>query len=307
VNKFFVDTRLANTVDFYYPEPPDIKMKVPDKVKKCVVYLGVEASSDYGNETIYCGTGFFISTPSKISGKSFIYLVTAKHVCVELNKRKDFILRANSTQGKSIEVKIKSGEITWYFHPTDSAADVAITTINISPDLVDFSTLPASMFMTPDVLETRGIGAGDDVFVTGLFVYHKGNAKNIPIIRTGNIAMIPDERIATHDFGDMEAYLIEVWSIGGLSGSPVFALKPVESQKSMFYLIGFIQGHWNTKAATIIDTTIQDGKINADVNVGIAIVTPAQKILDIVYSEKLNSLRKLTEDSYIGSNSPTPD
>lgn len=43
--------------------------------------------------------------------------------------------------------------------------------------------------------------------------------------------MFPDERILTDNYGDMEAYLVEARSIGGLSGSPVFTTTLVEKER----------------------------------------------------------------------------
>jgi hypothetical protein len=69
----------------------------------------------------------------------------------------------------------------------------------------------------------------------------------------GNIAMIPTEPIETKDHGSMEAYLIEVRSMNGLSGSPVFVLNPIAgkiTKKGLFdtkwhlYLLGLNSGHW---------------------------------------------------------------
>lgn len=92
------------------------------------------------------------------------------------------------------------------------------------------------------------------VIITGLFSYHHGNKKNLPIVRTGTIAMIPDEMILTEKFGNMEGYLIECRSISGISGSPVFVLKPtsielnghqVLTSRVSLYLLGLIHGHWD--------------------------------------------------------------
>ena len=63
---------------------------------------------------------------------------------------------------------------------------------------------------------------GDEVFVVGLFRHRHGTQRNIPIVRVGNLAALTEEKVATNDFGLVDAYLIEARSIGGLSGSPVF-------------------------------------------------------------------------------------
>ena len=60
------------------------------------------------------------------------------------------------------------------------------------------------------------------MFSVGLFTKYFGRSNLIPIVRTGNIAMMPKEKVPLGSFGLTDAYLIEGRSIGGLSGSPIF-------------------------------------------------------------------------------------
>jgi len=69
--------------------------------------------------------------------------------------------------------------------------------------------------------ETWQPGLGDEVAVVGLYTSHHGLTKNIPIVRIGHIAMMPDEPVMSTR-GEVQAYLVEVKSIVGLSGSPVY-------------------------------------------------------------------------------------
>ena len=46
------------------------------------------------------------------------------------------------------------------------------------------------------------------------------------IVRTGNIASMPEEAVDLGSSGSQEVYLVESRSIGGLSGSPVFLSTP---------------------------------------------------------------------------------
>src|SRR6185295_16646813 len=101
----------------------------------------------------------------------------------------------------------------------------------------------------------------DDIYVVGLFAYRKGRHKNIPIVRSGIVAANPEgELIWDEDQGLWyTAYLIEVRSIGGLSGSPVFVSVsreraqdakmfldtwPPDSTRVLF-LIGLVRSHWS--------------------------------------------------------------
>jgi hypothetical protein len=139
-----------------------------------------------------------------------------------------------------------------------------------------------------EVISKENIGIGDEVFLTGLFVNHLGKKRNIPIVRVGNIAAMPEEAIATRN-GNMDAYLIEARSIGGLSGSPVFVhlagLRILGDQINIrphsWYWLGLMHGHWEFPLAAE-DVVVQDSATKEAVNMGIGIVVPSPKILEII-------------------------
>jgi hypothetical protein len=148
--------------------------------------------------------------------------------------------------------------------------------------------------VTEDVIEEYTIDTGDEIVITGMFFSHLGQQKNIPIVRIGNIAAMPDEPVPT-DRGLMEAYLVEARSIGGISGSPVFthmAIRPsstlttppgrkeIKASSKVHYLLGLVHGHYtiNTQEEWVAKTSQQVG----DMNAGIAIVVPATKIMETI-------------------------
>jgi hypothetical protein len=173
-------------------------MRIPDERLKRVVFIGIEVQSATTQTIKWCGTGFFISyRSSKIKSKdmSFFYLVTARHIVAEV-AGKIFYIRANTKDGKSTIFK-GNDEVEWWFHPKeDESSDVAVIQLFFKDDFVrtlDYAAIPIEDCLTDDIRRTENIGVGDEVFITGLFALHSGNEKNLPIIRTGNIAMIPDE------------------------------------------------------------------------------------------------------------------
>jgi hypothetical protein len=109
----------------------------------------------------------------------------------------------------------------------------------------------------------------------------------------GNIAMMPDEVIPT-ELGDMEAYLVEARSIGGLSGSPAFVRKTVPFGIGSFYLLGLMHGHWDLPAKSKNDLLMNDDLLGK-VNMGIAIVVPAKKILEVLNHPELVKMREQQE------------
>jgi hypothetical protein len=61
----------------------------------------------------------------------------------------------------------------------------------------------------------------------GLFTDHSGIEKNLPAARFGNISMLPDKsaKIEQPNIGEAEAYIVDMHSRSGYSGSPVFVYR----------------------------------------------------------------------------------
>jgi hypothetical protein len=287
-----IDRRLGNSVQYYLNPPPDIDMLVPDTIRDCAVFIGTKE----GEDITFRGTGFLVAMPHpNVVGKGYIYLVTAKHCIVDSGNK--LFLRANTTDGKSVAFPLNNAD--WVFH--DDSTDVAVVSW-VPPSNVKYRVLSTEMFLTKKEIQEHSIGIGNDVFMTGLFTRHVGNQKNLPIIRTGNVAMMPDEPVKTENFGDMEAYLIEARSIEGISGCPVFVLKEHSEGYNpgikKFFLMGLMHGHW--------DLPLSPSKNDA-VNLGIAVVVPAQKILDILHGKKAMQQRIKWQENDMRRNLPKED
>lgn len=267
-------------------------MFIPPNIQKCVAFVGYRK----GIEEKYGGTGFFASVLD--SGYSFSYFVTALHVLRGAQK--------NATDGKIIiRVNLKAGgsHVTetdapiWVEHPTDRSVDVAVVGVDIEKEL-DHLAYPMGSVATAEVIKKEGIGVGDDVFLAGLLRGRPGTTRNVPVIRVGTIASMDEDRINSDDFGEIEAYLIETKSIGGLSGSPVFAClstdtpqgHDIPSRNRHFYLLGLIHGHL--------------GKPD---NFGISVVVPATKIMEVLNAPKCESDRKRIAAELNAKNAAVPD
>ncbi|HEV7925040.1 MAG TPA: hypothetical protein VGR14_06785 [Verrucomicrobiae bacterium] len=286
-------------------------MRIPESVRKCVVYVGTE-TTDPGTGTtaiVFRGTGFLVSVPTSIRGKNFHYIVTAKHVAVMLDREDAFIISVNSKSGALRGIRAETKQVKWHCHDSDFSADVALTPLGADLRDFDIVAMPVGMFVKKSQVESIGVGPGDELVISGLFSRHPGKTKNMPIIRIGHIAMMPDDPVPTQSFGDMEAYLIEARSIGGLSGSPVLLLKHVYTHEVVvqLYLLGLVHGHWDTPSDAMTDAMGAKSGILAGVNMGIAIVTPAQKILDIIESKPLLEERDQIVRDHEAKNIPTKD
>jgi hypothetical protein len=265
-------------------------MRVPEEVRKSVVFVGLPVTlPDNQHGLSLKGTGFLVSVPSQSDpNKGHIYLVTAKHVAVKL-EGKNFAARINTKDGHS--ARVIGEEIRWWYHPTDPLVDVAIIPWIRIPK-ADYKLIPIKMFLSDDTIQSANIGSGDEVFMTGLFAHLSGSERNLPIVRFGNIAMIPDEPVPT-SIGMIEAYLIEARSIGGLSGSPVFVHK-ITQGRGKLYLMGLMHGHWDIPPTNKND--IKDSDSFGSINMGIAIVVPAKKILEVINQPELVQIRRKEEE-----------
>jgi hypothetical protein len=284
-------------------------MRVPDQIRDCAVFVGLAEMP----EPEYRGTGFLVTVPGTRQNH-FAFMVTARHVAEKLEGN-EFYVRVNRHNGKAVALKA-AADNKWFYHPTERKhVDAAVSFF--APSRVSelaVQLIPIEMFADGTVIDNHDIGIGDEVFITGLFTKVTETTRNIPIVRTGTVAMIPGERIP---FGDsmIEAYLVESRSIGGLSGSPVFVRETLKIHAGLspnpkfwsglgkdtsgespfdelemqgtgrFYFFGSMIGHWE------IPTGFTQSEAEA-VNMGIAPVVPAHKIREIILQPEIVEIMK---------------
>ena len=293
-------------------------LRVDDEFLRCIGYFAEDSGGGSSQAYDAEATGFFVSVPSAIKPAVYSYFVTAKHVAAELEGRPTAIL-VNSTQG--VRIAMARGTHSWvYSQDTDLAAIQVDKESPCAPHVLAF---PTKRFVTPRVIKERDIGPGDEVYTVGLFIHSEGQNRISPIVRSGNIARMVDQvyvntgtkRRPENTFVD--AYLIEARSLGGLSGSPVF-VRPtsripigseiVEGEVSrgllgpspIASLLGLLHGHWDINESDLNRTSWEhDDK--RGVNVGIAIVIPATKIIELLDLPVLREARERTDARYMES------
>jgi hypothetical protein len=230
---------------------------------------------------------------------SHSYLVTARHN-IDNAKREGsgkIFVRLNKYPA-SPEAPVSDSELReltgpWWYHG-DEVNDVAVTRFN-APQLYLTMTFERAVLAAPEVIERENIGIGDELVVVGLFSSHAGKEINIPIVRSGSIASMDFEQVQDVNTGELfDAYLAEVRSIGGLSGSPVWVIKhpgqygTLGSQRKLF-LLGCVRGHWRKDEEWLSD--FSDSELDS-INTGIAMVTPIQKAVEIIDSDELRRERR---------------
>lgn len=284
-----IDYRLGGIPRYCGVPEEEIFMQIPDEIRKCVIFVLYKDTEGIR----LAGTAFLVGVPFENTDWGATYLITAKHIIDVIEKKcvdGKVYLRLNTKQGSSAFYETPITD--WKFHPEDKNVDVAIFPWTPPRELYDYRILPLDMAATEEILTREEINIGDEVFLTGLFANHFGSKKNIPIIRVGNIAAMPEEKVHTSNLGDIDAYLIEARSIGGLSGSPVFVYtspfrkigdtyQMARESTRVFYWLGIIHGHFDLSTLAL-DGLVEDSITNLQVNMGIAIVIPVWKILEVI-------------------------
>ena len=269
-------------------------MDIPAEFRDSVAFVAYKTNRDLK----LAGTAFFLTKPlNRVNpdSRNWVYFaVTARHLIEKANSKSidgKVYFRLNEKGGG---VRYLSTEISdWKMHCSKNV-DASILPVDFSSS--DFEGCTAwnirRMKLTDEFIKKNHVGPGDDLFFPGLFVHHTGEEANIPIVRTGTIAAMPSEPIATSSQGSLRAYLIEARSIGGLSGSPVFlhltgrkAIGAAGAWNSL-QLLGMIQGHYGIR--DFLDVAEDDDFVihqpASSINLGIALVSPIDEIVEILDS-----------------------
>lgn len=187
-------------------------MRIDDHVRKTVVFIGYCSK---GGPFVPHGTGF-VAVSVHAGDRPWQTVVTARHV-IEGIPGDVVFLRANNRQGEYCIIEVD--KTSWLYHPDDKL-DVAVTPCFISMkefDILHFQfgldeKIHGGCELNAERIERYQIGLGDEVYITGMFLSHFGEKKNLPIVRIGTIAAMPEEPLQT-SYGTHDAFLIEVRSI----------------------------------------------------------------------------------------------
>ena len=244
------------------------------------------------------GTVFFVSVPldlsrGNISGFS-VYAITAYHCICDYAESDVITIRAHDKGGSSYQ-DIETKKSEWISHPDTDVAicDVTQRYSDSGVQSFSFEYLKPSDPSKPSY--ALALWEGDDVFTIGLFDMFAGERRIQPIARYGKVALRPNEKVLISMKPDpkvltpIDAYLIEMETWEGQSGSPVFAYflpDPQEHLRGSFslghnkpFLIGLIHGFYKGDAKRR--------------NKGIAVVVPTESIIDLLMKEDVLKQRQL--------------
>jgi hypothetical protein len=270
----------------------------------CVVYVypSVEAAREGRRAG---GTGFLVGVPLDdyyaelpVAAAS-TYAVTNAHVIGGiLEKGGAPVLRANRADRTQFVV-IPLDADAWIHHP--SGDDLAIAPVGLPPEIRTAYLMPKDFHPS----RRRDFPPGADVFMLSRFISHEGRQSNMPIVRFGNVAMLPGEPIWNRKTGaNQESLLVEVRSLPGHSGSPVFGYRTVtegdldKGSIGVFrQLLGIDWGHFPAGFSPVLDDDKRPVKPKQWVaeNSGMMGVVPIEKLDELLNDEQVVEMRKETE------------
>jgi hypothetical protein len=298
--------------------------QVDDFIRKCAAFLGEPS----GGTFLVHGTGFFVFV--REGEHDFTYFVSARHVVwpgrgvgPDVLPEGTISIRMNREVGAPKEIPTVRKE--WIF-PANKYLDICAylfdDNAHQSDGELDYAKMNAlGMFMLshadkqklgiPQGVPHYEVSLGEEVFVTGAFISRIGERKNIPIVRIGTIAAMPEEPVEFFS-PTKPAYLVEIRSLGGLSGSPVLlnlrrhtetpgvrhrqilgVLSPADMEKRgeattiiPYILVGMVLGAHSSSDYMKDFVESDDGSAkltDVDLNSGICVVMPASQIVDFLF------------------------
>jgi hypothetical protein len=306
IRKLVLDRRLGGIERWIFATDTEL-MQIPDEVLKCVAYACSLRKVGSQAEFHIDGTVFFVGYPVDGTPGSACYAVTARHVIDSIKTKgvdHQSYLRINPKSGNAIVGAVPLD--SWVMHD-DPRVDVAVAPIAIDWPNTNQRMLPVGMFLNDEVIRREEIGVGEDLFFPGVFVHRPGEESNIPIVRMGNIASMPGERIQTK-FGNLLGYLAEARSIGGLSGSPAFVhtggmrhmTTAIRAGGGGIFFLGLVHGHYGTRdILDAADDVLIDSEGSKSVNMGIAIIVPAYDVKATLDHPSLITQRQKAKEEFL--------
>lgn len=299
-------------IQIWTPEMP----RIEDLILDCIVYL-YPSVEEAKRGVKYGGAGFLIQIQTELpfvpmlpgieEGPLFRYVVTNKHVisggCT--------VVRVNTRDGQTDEIPLSRNQ--WQEHPD---ADLAVAQIESLDYFAGYKVrfIPDEYLLTEDAVKALNIGPGDDVYMVGRFMSHDGKQKNQPFVQSGIISLMPtDVETEWDEEGEPtkteELFLVEMRSLSGCSGSPVFFEFPIPYPSKRIqpehrnlterrWLLGIDCGHFHTYEE-VVEVVKQRRKrryvptsYEAKTNAGQMMVVPAWKLKELLDHPRFAIVRK---------------
>ena len=186
----------------------------PD-VLNCVFYL-YKTVEDAKRGEKAGGTGFFFSIELGDVPGHYYYAVTNWHNIFDGEGAP--IVRVNTKDGEPDIFELD--HLDWAYKPRWH--DLAIADITLDLEKHNVAFVSSKLIASQADLTDWGVGLGSEIYMVGRFMDHDGEATNVPAVRFGNIAVLPQPVKQPTDATDLPSYILDLHSRSGFSGSPVF-------------------------------------------------------------------------------------
>jgi hypothetical protein len=195
--------------------------RVNDQMLECPVYL-YQSEEDARQGIAYGGSGFLVGVSSG-QGWAHVYAVTNSHVIMHGFTT----VRLNSRTEQSIDTIAPDN---WIHHPEGDDLAIAPIELDRSRHRFKFLSSKAGFFITKELEKEINLGLGDEALMVGRFLNIDETQSNSPLVRFGRLASSGAQKV---DQGEdrnhfrQESFIVEIHSVSGFSGSPVFVSIPI--------------------------------------------------------------------------------
>lgn len=263
--------------------------------QKSVIFLySSKANAEESREEGASGCIFGV-TSKVFPNLAYQYAVTNRHVI----EHGASVIRVNSRDGGVDVLDLKPSD--WILSPTD---DLAICDAPFDFEKHDIESVSTDNFLTTSDVEKYQMGPGMEVFVVGRFVAHSGKRRNQPAARFGVVSMLDSEPVRQSSGNLQESVLVEMHSISGYSGSPVYIYLSKQTPGTSLtmgwdyktWFLGIDWGHlpkWEFVVDEYGDRHPDGWRVK--LNSGMMGVVPCWKLLDLINCEELMEKREKQE------------
>jgi hypothetical protein len=195
-------------------EPP-VPYVLPGLLGSSIFLYGSERDATEGAN--WGGSGVLVGIPSKVNpSRTHLYAVTNDHVVDACP-----VARLVKTDGDPYV--LPGVQSDWVSHPDGD--DIAIRPLGAVAGgqvwCVGDELLLSEADLSPEDYPNQ-ISPGDDCLMVGRYINQELRQFDRPVVRFGNLAMLPEVIYQDGRSFDQESFLVDMRSHAGFSGSPVF-------------------------------------------------------------------------------------
>ncbi len=284
--------------------------RIPDGTLASVIYLYPSSAHAERGERMG-GSGFIVAVQSATINDPYrkhVYAVTNRHV---IRDGQSPVIRLNTWEG-SFDI-LDLSPLNWSNHPEGD--DIAIAPLSLDRGIHRAWWVDSERLVTKEHMKAWDFGPGSDVMMVGRFAQHEGEQQNRPTARFGNIAMQGWDPIFDSNRRPQDSILVEVRSIPGYSGSPVFVAleqsKRTEEyeweRESKFLLLGIdwchIPNYDQVQERGADGTWHAVPNLRARSNTGMMGVVPAWKLKELLDSPEFMNARSAKDREWLAERS----